>query len=137
VSSLAVLAAAALDDDSCPHVLVAQDARMQQVYLEGFAYAGDTLPTVFLPVGLQAVGRIHGLPQGCYAAGAGWDQYPGLWQANESQLAGRVDVNYPHARELVRLGALALQRGGAIPPEELVPAYVRQRVAQQPGETDL
>ncbi len=40
---------------------------------------------------------------------------------------------YPHARDLLPLAADALERGLAIDPAELVPAYLRSKVAEVPA----
>jgi tRNA threonylcarbamoyladenosine biosynthesis protein TsaB len=135
VSSLEALAAGALAAADCDHVLVAQDARMNEVYLAGFARSADNLPEATLQARLQAVGLIDELPAGYSAAGAGWTQYPSLWESNRQRLSARVAPDFPHARDLAGIGALRWQQGGAIPPEQLEPAYLRERVATKPDET--
>lgn len=137
VSSLEALALAALQDAPCERVLVAQDARMNEVYLAGYARDADGMPQLQLPVRLQHVGRMQPLAENYCAAGAGWQQYPDLWSENEDWLERRVALDYPHARELVTIGARRWQEGAAIAPEQLEPAYVRERVAARPGETRL
>lgn len=134
VSSLEVLAAAALAEPDCQQVLVAQDARMNEVYLAGYSRGTNAVPVCDIAARLQTVGRIPDLPAGYCAAGAGWSQYPLLWEANQELLGTRVALEYPHARELVSIGALRWQQGAAIAPEELEPAYLRERVAAKPGE---
>lgn len=137
VSSLQALAVAALSLDDCGRVLVAQDARMNEVYLEGFAPGAEGLPASLAPVRLQRVGRIDDLPERFCAAGAGWQHYPELWEKNRDRLVARVAPDFPHARDLVTIGAVRLREGGAIAPENLEPAYVRDRIAARPGETKL
>jgi tRNA threonylcarbamoyladenosine biosynthesis protein TsaB len=135
VSSLEVLAAAAFAQSDCQRVLVAQDARMNEVYLAGFTRGVGVEPRSELAPRLQAVGPVPELRGTYCAAGAGWAQYPLLWEANQERLAARVAPDYPHARELVSIGAARWRQGGAIAPEELEPAYLRERVAAKPNET--
>lgn len=137
VSSLEVLAAAAFARDDCTRVLVAQDARMNEVYLAGYAPASDGLPANDMALRLQVVGKLDDLPAGYCAAGAAWQQYPQLWAANEEQLTMRLDIDYPHARDLLEIGTQRWREGGGIAPEQLQPAYVRERVAARPGEVNV
>ncbi|MGB5353701.1 MAG: tRNA (adenosine(37)-N6)-threonylcarbamoyltransferase complex dimerization subunit type 1 TsaB [Woeseia sp.] len=137
VSSLEALALAAFDDATCEQVLVAQDARMNEVYLAAYSRGADGLPQAEWPVRLQHVDRMAPLPGRYCAAGAGWQQYPDLWTQNENWLDRRIAPDYPHARELIAIGARRWQEGAAIAPEQLEPAYVRERVAAKPGETGL
>lgn len=137
VSSLEAVAAAVFENDDCQRVLVAQDARMHEVYLAGYERGVDGLPIEFMPLCLHGAARLENLPQDCCAAGAGWSQHGELWETNRDQLSGRVDPDYPHARDLLRIGAARREQGAAIAPERLQPAYVRERVAMPPGETEL
>ncbi len=134
VSSLAAVAAEALSHEGCTRVLVAQDARMQEVYLEGYAQNAEGLPEVVLPVRLQPVGEIAGLTGKYCAAGFGWRHYPRLWTDNEHQLTRLQDIDYPHARQLLHLGRARWQQGGQVAPELLEPAYVRNKVAEKPDK---
>lgn len=129
VSSLAVVAAEAIDRHAARRVLVAQDAHLGEVYLAQFDADADGLPVSTKPARLQASAGIPDLVDDCMAAGAGWQRYPALWEANRGQLAGRLDILYPHAAYLLPLGRRALQDGGAVDPGLLEPAYVREQVA--------
>jgi tRNA threonylcarbamoyladenosine biosynthesis protein TsaB len=121
------------DDSSRKCVLVAQDAHMNEVYLATFAADRDGLPRQLTPVRLQVAGPIDGLPDDCMAAGAGWERYPALWQANRERLAGRLDIRYPRASRLIPLATEALRQGEDVDPERLMPAYVREQVATPPA----
>ena len=67
------------------------------------------------------------------AAGIGWQRYPGLAAANEDLIGQMSAVLHPRARFLIPLGAAAWQAGGAIQPGDLVPAYLRSKVAAKPS----
>ena len=129
VSSLAVLA----QGQDAAKVLAAFDARMQQVYWGAYMRNAQGIVEVqgvegvFAP---QAVPRPAG--ESWIGAGSGWDQYHG---ALEQRLAGSL-ANWhrqclPHARHVVELGAAAIRAGQAVAPEEALPVYIRNDVADK------
>ena len=137
VSSLAAVAAQVLAESDASEVVVTQDAHMNEVYLGAFERAANGLPQSMFPERLHDQTPIEELegssPQGRVAAGFGWERYPALWAANRSAFAGRADILHPSARHLLGLGAEALQQGRAIEPQDLLPAYLRSKVAAKPA----
>lgn len=132
VSSLAAIAAEAIDAHGADNILVAQDARMHEVYLGRFHADAERLPVVDDEEVICGIGPLA-VPDGKYvAAGAGWNKYPDLLAQNSSLIAATADLNYPRARYLLQLGARSKQAGHAIPPGALVPAYIRSKVAEIP-----
>lgn len=133
VSSLAAVAAEAFSTSRASRVLVAQDAHMGEVYLAGWRRGADDKPVAEGEAVLQSIGAIDWLHAGdgpqWHAAGEAWRRHPGLLAANEARLAGVIDVCWPRARYLLPLGRRALSAGESVAPGELVPAYVRERVA--------
>jgi len=135
VSSLAAVAAEVLDDPAVGHVLVAQDARMNEVYLAEYRRGSDGLP--------EAIGepRLHPAAEaavpagkaGAWAAGAGWNRYPGLLAASRPGLAGQSGIVHPRASRLIALGRRDLDAGLGCPPEALTPEYLRSQVAARPS----
>ncbi len=115
-------------------VAVTQDAHMGEVYFGLYRLAEDGFPVALLPERLQGQTRIEELDGGVVAAGAGWQRYPELLRANEAGIARRAEVHYPHAGELLVLGARALAAGAAVAPDEVVPAYLRHVVARAPAD---
>ena len=41
---------------------------------------------------------------------------------------------FPHARDIVRLAAVEFKAGRAVPPEQAVPLYIRDKVALKTSE---
>jgi len=131
VSSLAALA----QGIEAGRILAALDARMQQVYWGTFernaqgqveACSAEVVcdpASVPKPSGNNWVG-----------AGPGWDVYA-------TQLAGHlgtqverwVEGQFPRARHLATLAASLYSAGGAIPPENAIPVYLRDDVAAKSG----
>ena len=136
VSSLAAVAQQALSETAADAVIVAQDAHMNEVYLGAFGRGDrDRLETVIAE-------RLHGQAPidelcaddapGRVAAGFGWIRYPLLAAANQHLFESRCEILHPRARYLLPPGMLAFEEGASIGPEEIMPAYLRQKVAERP-----
>ena len=136
VSSLAAVAAQVFDESDAAEVVVAQDAHMNEVYLGAFRRDAVGLPAPLFAERLQTQTRIDELDEtrapGRVAAGFGWQRYPGLAAANAAIFGSLSDVMHPRARYLMALGEADLDHGGAIRPQDLMPAYLRSKVAQKP-----
>ncbi len=136
VSSLAAVAAQVFAETKARQVIVAQDAHMNEVYLGGYDRGDANMPEPMFDE------RLHGhLPiaeldrngaRGRIAAGAGWQRYPELTALNEQQFEHFSDILHPRARYLLAMGAAELQAGHSVDPEDLVPAYLRHKVAEKP-----
>ena len=137
VSSLAAVAAEVFDLEDAREVIVVQDARMSEVYLGVFERADDASPMPCFAERLHGQGVIGELdPAGSadrVAAGAGWQRYPELQAANQHLFSARSEVRLPRARYLLRLitGVHIAEQG--VDPKALVPAYLRQKVAEKPA----
>jgi len=133
VSSLAAIAAEVMCEHEAQNVLVAQDARMHQVYLGRYHADSQGLPSADDDERICGIGPLK-LPGADYVgAGAGWSKYADLLAQNSDLVSATIDVIYPRARYVVRLGCKAIQAGLAIPPDALVPAYLRSKVAEIPA----
>ncbi len=138
VSSLAAVAAEVFAVSDAGQAIVAQDAHVNEVYLGGYRRGDDDLPVALFAE------RLHGhmIIEELYAAdaaarvaaGAGWRRYPELTALNADLVGELVDVDYPRARFLLGSGAFDLARGASLDPGDVVPAYLRQKVAEKPAE---
>ncbi len=132
VSSLAAIAVEAFADYPHEQVVVAQDARMNEIYLACFRKGADGLAE---PVDDEAIVRIGSLSIGnspYAAAGAAWTHYPELVEANSRNIAVLLPMTVPRAKYLLRPGQVIIESGQAISPEDLAPAYLRKKVAERP-----
>jgi tRNA threonylcarbamoyladenosine biosynthesis protein TsaB len=132
VSSLAAVAAEVMATTDAEIVAVTQDAHMQEVYMGVYARRADGLPQSVCDERLQSQGVIEEL-QRCersstIAAGYGWQRYPNLLAANEPLVGGQSDVLYPRAAYLLALADIS----DAVLPQDIQPAYLRQKVAEKP-----
>ena len=134
ISSMASIAAEVIDVHFANRVVVAQDARMNEVYLGIYKDDGNGLPIEETEEVLQPIGKFSGVNSATIsvAAGRAWHMYPELLALNRHLVSEAVDVQFPRARYLLVVAARSWQRGEAIRPEDLVPAYIRMKVAEKP-----
>lgn len=126
VSTLAALAMQGQGE----RILAAIDARMGEVYLGEFLRGRDALvqaagPEVIVPPS-QAVlpaAKVHGVGTG-YGAESG-----ALVARLADSLQGFDASALPRAADLALLAAAAYERGEALAPDALEPAYLRDKVA--------
>jgi tRNA threonylcarbamoyladenosine biosynthesis protein TsaB len=116
-------------------VLVAQDARMQEVYhacyirQDNGTWLTHTPPAVSKPALLA-------LPDGddWLGAGSGFAAYPELVERMGPVLRAVDPAAYPHASAIVTLAAPALAAGQGVPAAEADLVYVRDKVALKSSE---
>lgn len=136
VSSMLAVAAETMFAEGATHVAVCQDAHMNEVYLGLYSRNDDSLPEALGAErlhGQNAIAELQSDPGTFTSAGFGWQRYPTLLEANKRFLAASSDVQQPTARFLLPSGRLLLESGAALEPQDLVPAYLRQTVAQKPA----
>ena len=136
VSSMAAVAARVIAEHDAGEVIVAQDAHMQEVYLGIYRPDRDGNPDAISSErlhGLSAIAELDTSPNPSrFGAGYGWQRYPELLVANRDRVTNVVDILHPHASDLLGLATIALEKGVAIEPQDISPAYLRQKVAEKP-----
>ena len=108
---------------------------MHEVYLGPYRRNPDGLPVATFDEVICGMDRIDTRNELFVAAGGAWQKYPELLARNKDSISDVVDVTVPRARHLLGLGASAIAMGRAVAPEELVPAYLRTKVAEIPAPT--
>jgi tRNA threonylcarbamoyladenosine biosynthesis protein TsaB len=132
ISDLAAVAQrAAQDNPAAGHVLVANDARMREVYWARFA----TGPRLVSAEGEERVDPPSAIPllaaAGPWvAAGRGLRVWPDL--AERCRVAGAVVIPdlLPRASEVLTLARPRVLAGQVLDPAQALPVYVRDRVAE-------
>lgn len=129
VSDLAALAAAAVRVHKVERIVACLDARMQEVYWAAYESHADGLVAVSeeclsppSEVSVPSVGAWFG-------AGPGWGAYGDALGVRVPSLMGTDPALLPTAGDIARLGQIALQKGGGVPPERALPVYLRDKVA--------
>jgi tRNA threonylcarbamoyladenosine biosynthesis protein TsaB len=133
VSSMLAIAAEVMENADAKAVAVCQDAHMDEVYLGLYTAGSGGLPELVGAERLHDQSVISELelePARFTAAGFGWQRYPRLLEANRPFLASVSAVSHPSARYLLASGGALAVSGAAIDPQDVVPAYLRQTVAQ-------
>ena len=85
---------------------VAQDARMNEVYLGCFERSDAGLPVSCSTEQLHSIGPIDKLAQsdsGWVTAGSGWQRYPELLKSNDAYVSRNSEVTLPRASNLIGL----------------------------------
>ena len=111
-------------------VLAAIDARMGEIYVAAFRRDGESVEATSDEVVIAPAN--YELPDGggWIGVGTGFAAADGALRARFADRFVRVDATaLPHAADVARLGAIAFERGEALAPERLEPAYLRNNVA--------
>ena len=131
VSTLAALAQQAFRENQTSHVLSAIDARMDEIYWGAFSEDnGLMMPLmdeVVMKPGLVSAPSIEGE---WYGIGTGW--------AFRDQITLKVTdckaETYPHACDIALLAAADFIKGNALPADQAMPVYLRDKVALKKSE---
>lgn len=126
VSTLAVLAM----QGQGGRVLAAIDARMGEVYVGEFLRSADGRVVATRPEGIAPPAKAALPAHAVFGVGSGFSAESGALVARMGdRLAGFDAAALPHAADLAQLAADAFVRGEAIAPDQLEPAYLRDKVA--------
>ena len=130
VSTLASIAQGSPHD----HLLVAIDARMDEVYWGQYSRAHSGLvyeraPEILLPPDQVNVAY----PEHSWVGvGTGWESYRDILRQRLPFLK-HIDTNHlPAAKSTAVLAVELFQQGNMVSPEEAIPVYLRDRVAEKP-----
>ena len=133
VSSLLAVAEETMASEGADHVVVAQDARMSELYLGAFDRDEEGRARLQSPERIVPADHSLAAPARFTPAGAGWARYPELAAANTAAILASSVVEVPRSRYLLPAAARDLAAGQAIPPDRIEPAYLRNKVAQKPA----
>ena len=139
VDSLAIVAedaARAAGLEAGAGVWVAMDARMDEIYAGCYRDAGDAgwqavvAPALTTPEALHA--QWHDAPPDVVAGSA----LAAFGERLRTGAARRVEVEHGRAAALGWLAAAGLARGDAVPADQALPIYLRDKVAQTTAERE-
>jgi tRNA threonylcarbamoyladenosine biosynthesis protein TsaB len=131
IGTLLALAEAA----QAEQIVCCMDARMSEIYHAAFSRSGASWQPVNEP-SLCAPQAAPALPKGDWTGcGSGFAAYGDvLRQLYGGRLSAIMPDVFPHAREIARLAAREFEAGRAVPAEQAVPLYVRDKVALKTAE---
>ena len=139
-SSLEAMAVAAFEQGASD-VIVGMDARMQQVYWAQYQFIDGRLHTHTAP-SLDDVAvfaeHIRAVRMSCAVVGNAHQVFDEVAQAcTQSHITiANIDHSAPHAEHLLSVANHAWLEGQAIPPEQVQPLYVRDKVAMTIAERE-
>jgi tRNA threonylcarbamoyladenosine biosynthesis protein TsaB len=126
VDTLMAVADEAREQAGCTQVLAVLDARMDEVYAGVYEYVAGA----WTRLGGFSLDKPEALalPPGWTLAGNAFDAY------GERLPAGPRVACLPQAQALLRLAPALLERGDAVPADQALPLYIRDKVAQTTDE---
>jgi len=108
---------------------VAMDARMDQVYAAAYEWRSEwqcvQAPSVLSPEDICVPTEWKDLD--FTTVGNAWDAFATRWP---TPLSSKHMLAMPTAQALLRLAPVAFEQGLAVPPEQALPIYIRDKVAQ-------
>jgi tRNA threonylcarbamoyladenosine biosynthesis protein TsaB len=131
VSTLAALAAEALDECDCDHAFPCLDARMDEVYWAVYRRSEMLIPErvqdeqVLAPALVNVLQPVRGV-----AIGSGWTRYASLLseQTGSDKLSGILAERFPRAGWIARLGSDVFRQGHCVAADQAQPLYIRNPV---------
>lgn len=136
VSSLAALAQGATDPADA--LLATMDARMGEIYWGLFEPAnGGATRLVAEERVSDPAAVVLPVDRSFFAIGSGWETYGALLAERfKGRVTGAAPTRRPRARDLLPLARAELEQGRGLPPEQALPVYLRNEVAQKPRNSD-
>ena len=133
VSNLAAVAQQVIQrDPTVGHVLIANDARMREVYWAEYSVASHVISLVG-EERVDAPGAVSFAPplgNRWAAAGRGLRAWPELAERCRAAGASVLPELLPRASEVLALAQLRVAAGQVLDPSQALPVYVRDRVAE-------
>ena len=132
VSSLAALAQGATEQADA--LLATMDARMGEIYWGLYEPANGGVARLAAGERVSDPAAVA-LPasRSFFAIGGGWETYGALLTERfKGRVTGAAPARRPRARDLLPLAQAELERGQGLPPEQALPVYLRNEVAQKP-----
>jgi len=131
ISTLAILAQGAHhNNNDCKNVLVAIDARMNEVYWGEYHLSAQHLMQL---QGEEMVSKPEDLPlisgKAFYAVGNGWKTYENSFMSRfEQNVVEIIDQPYPFAKNMLPLAIRLFEEKHTFHVEQVTPVYLRNKV---------
>jgi tRNA threonylcarbamoyladenosine biosynthesis protein TsaB len=132
ISSLRALAQQVFNKEKATKVLVAQDARMQEIYFGSYNLDANQ---IMQEAELDKLVSAETLPlpkekNGWTRAGNAWEIYADNIDKEYAKMF-LAKIIYPRAQEVAILAAWDFACGLAVPPEEALPNYLRNEIVKK------
>jgi len=135
VSTLAAMAQDCMEKQHAETVYAALDARMGEIYWGSYQRGEKGYAQLSGEEIVAAAGSVTGLMQVGVGAGSGWKVYHQILKNRLQGYVETVDVDcLPRAAAVARLGAWGYIENRAVPVEQAMPVYLRNKVAKKESE---
>ena len=134
VSSMEAIALQALESSDLDHIIVVQDAKINEIYIGEYKLNRTGLIELVSPIRLHPIDQEIALDKKkrIGVTGFGVLQYPQITQKNDSLVTLQNQFNYPNASYLITLGEIHFSSGNTVKPENLILDYIRYKVTSDP-----
>ena len=134
ISSMEAIALEALEAKDLDHIIVVQDAKMNEIYVGEYKLNKTDMIELISPIRLHSIDReiILDKKKRIGVTGFGLSQYPQVFQNNDSLVTFQDEFNYPKASYLITLGEIHFSSGNSVKPENLILDYIRYKVTSDP-----
>ncbi|MDF1583157.1 MAG: tRNA (adenosine(37)-N6)-threonylcarbamoyltransferase complex dimerization subunit type 1 TsaB [Methyloprofundus sp.] len=137
VSTLAAISQACLQKTSYDTIFTAVDARMNEIYWAVYQRDAEGFAQLIGVEKVQPASEVDALQLTGYGIGSGWSAYEQVLTQHLGAQLLSFDVNYlPRSAQIALLGAVGMQRQQALPVEQAMPVYLRDKVAKTTAERE-
>lgn len=128
ISTLHALAQTAYREMHAERVLVATDARMNEVYWGAYSVETNGLMKVVIPEDVISPDKlVFASEQSWWGIGDGWAAYEAILQMRFAPLLQSINTEcYPKAQDIARLAVPNYLQGNVLSAEQALPIYLRE-----------
>jgi tRNA threonylcarbamoyladenosine biosynthesis protein TsaB len=136
VSTLAAIAQGYFNQNSVAEVaFTAMDARMDEIFWGCFQRNGLGLAALIGDEAVTPAAEVVFPDLSGFGVGSGWGVYSEILNQRLAQRVSGVESEvWPHAACIAQLGAYGFANGLAVPVEQAMPVYLRDKVAKKQSE---
>ena len=135
VSTLAAIAQDCFNKTEADYCFTAMDARMKEIYWAEYQKHPDGYAELKDEESVGPVEQIRFSEVEGFGAGSGWKVYGNELKARLQSFIQGYDASYlPRASCIASLGAVGFTQGKAVPVEQAMPVYLRDKVAKKESE---
>ena len=135
VSTLAAIAQDCFNKTEVDFCFTAMDARMKEIYWAEYQKGPDGVAELKGDETVGPVEQIRFSEVAGFGAGSGWKVYATELKAQLQSFVKGYDASYlPRASRIASLGAVGFTQGKAVPVEQAMPVYLRDKVAKKESE---
>ena len=135
VSTLAAIAQDCIEKTENDCVFTAVDARMDEIYWAVYLRNSENFAELSGQESVGAVANIDCLELKGFGIGSGWKIHEAKLTTHLTDFVTGYDANYlPKASVIARLGIHGFKNNQAVPVEQAMPVYLRDKVAKKESE---